>query len=124
VKLAVLLLAIIVGAHYSADHFAQGYGDPAAASRALFYILRGLEGSALFVVIAILARHRWVSVVCLFGLFEESQTAICRAARPIGERPAVELFKGLCGDPWYGVGLIVAVFIASTLLDKLREGQK
>lgn len=120
-KLAIALLLIVVGCHFTYDHVAAGYADPAAASKALFYIFRGIEGVALFAVIALLARHRWVFVVCVFGMFEEGQTAICRAARPIAERPAVELFQGLCGQPWYGVGLLLAVFIATTLADKLRE---
>lgn len=121
-KLAGALLLLVVMTHYAADHLGQAYADPGAASRAWFYILRGVEGVALFAVIACLARNRWVTAVCLFGLFEESQTAVCRAARPIAERPAVELFQGLCGGPWYGVGLLVAALIAASLLDKLREG--
>jgi hypothetical protein len=122
VRLAVLLLVLVVACHFGGDLIAAGYDQPQAASKALFYILRGIEGTALFAVIASLARHRWVTAACLFGMFEESQTAICRAARPIAERPAVELFQGLCGEPWYGVGLFVAALIAVSLLDRLREG--
>jgi len=123
VKLAAWLLLLIVVCHYAGSHLAQGYADPDAAKRAIFYILRGIEGTVLFMVVSTLARNRWVSVVCLFGIFEESQTAICRAAKPIAERPAVELFQGLCGEPWYGVGLFVALGLAVWLADKIREGR-
>ena len=99
-KLAIALLALLVCCHFGGDHLAKGYADPVAASKALFYILRGIEGVALFAVISILARNRWVFSVCCFGMLEEGETAICRAAKPIAERPAVELSHGLCGEPW------------------------
>lgn len=123
-RLAAVLLLLVVLCHYTDSHLAQGYANPDAAARAIFYMLRGVEGAALFVIVAGLARNRWVFAVCLFGMFEESQTTICRAAKPIAERPAVELFKGLCGEPWYGVGLFVAIVLAMHMADRLREGQK
>ncbi len=118
-KLALSLLLLIAACHYSYEWLALLYADHRAAGRAIFYIARGIEGTALFVVIAHLARNRWVSLVCLFGLFEESQTAICRAAKPIAERPAVELFQGLCGEPWYGAGIFIAGAIALAMYYEL-----
>lgn len=111
-RLAVFLLLLVVGCHYTDSHLAKLYEHPEAASKAIFYILRGIEGSLLFVVIASIVRSRFVLLVCLFGVFEESQTAICRAAKPIDTKPAVELFTGICGEPLYGIGLVAAGVIA------------
>jgi len=122
-KLAIALLLLVVGCHYTDGHLAQGFSNHDAAARAIYYMLRGIEGTALFAVVAILARNRWVFLVCLFGMFEESQTTICRAAKPIAERPAVELFKGLCGEPWYGAGLFIALLLATCMADKLKGRQ-
>lgn len=120
-RLAAALLLLVALTHFAYDHIAQAYGDPPAAARAWFYLLRGIEGAGLFAVIACLARNRWVLAVCCLGMFEESQTSICRAARPIAERPAVELFQGLCGEPWYGAGLFLAALVAASLIDRMRE---
>lgn len=122
-KLASALLLLVGVCHFGYDQMARAYADQAAAARALFYILRGIEGVCLFGAVAVLARNRWVFAVCSFGMFEEGETAICRAAKPIAERPAVELFQGLCGEPWYGVGLFVALVLAACLADALREGR-
>jgi hypothetical protein len=122
-RLAAALLLLVACCHYGDSLLAQGYDNPEAAARAIFYILRGIEGVVLFAVIAAITRNRYAFAVCLFGMFEEGQTAICRAAKPIAERPAVELFKGLCGEPWYGVGLLLAALIAASMADKLREGR-
>lgn len=122
-KLAAFLLLLVVGCHYGYDVLAMSYADPAQAGKAWFYILRGVEGAALFGVIAALARHPIVFLVCLFGMVEESQTAICRAARPIAEAPAVEAFTGLCGSPWSLAWMFAVVALAAWIMDKFREGR-
>ena len=122
-RLAAFLLLLVAGCHYGYDVLALNYADPVQAGKAWFYILRGIEGAALFGIIAALDRHPLVFVVCLFGMVEESQTAICRVARPIAEAPAVEAFTGLCGSPWFLAWLFAAAALAAWIIDKLREAR-
>ena len=99
-KLAVFLLLLVAATHYGYDVLAMSYADPVQAGKAWFYILRGVEGAALFGIVAAMAKRPAVFIVCLFGMVEESQTAICRASLPIAEQPAVAAFSGLCGSSW------------------------
>jgi hypothetical protein len=118
VRLPVILLVLIAGTHYFYEILASAYQDQGAAARAIFYALRGIEGAALFVVIGLLARRPLVWLVCLWGAFEESQTAVCRLARGIDNVPGYEAFQGLCGNGWYTLGLMAMAGLAGHMLDK------
>lgn len=120
-RLAVLLFVLVFGVHYGPDLIAVHYPNPEAATKALFYIARGLEGVVLYLLIAILSGGwivRTVWLVCLWGLVEEAQTAVCRLSKPISTVPGVELFSGLCGKDWYVAGLFAALVIGAFILDR------
>lgn len=111
-RLAVVLLVLVAGTHYGHAPLAALFDDPDAASRALFYAFRGVEGTALFALVGLLSRHPAVWAVCLWGVFEESQTAICRIGAGIGSDAGVDLFAGLCGPDWYWGGVVIAALFA------------
>jgi len=121
VRLAAILLVLVASVHYGYEPLALYYEDQAGAARAIFYALRGIEGAALFLVVGLLARKPLVFAVCMWGAFEESQTAVCRLARGIGEVPKYEAFEGLCGNPMYTIGLMIAAGLAIHLLDNNRK---
>lgn len=104
--LAVALLFVLAVTHFGYDAIALGYPDQAAAAKAWFYMLRGIEGVVLFAVVAYLTKSLPVLLVCLLGMFEEGMTAACRAGKPIGESPGYAAFSGLCGQEWHTVGLV------------------
>jgi hypothetical protein len=133
VRLAAFLLLVVAGTHYLYRHLAVGYPDPDVAARAWFYLLRGVGGSLMYAMVALLAAllaasiNDWraypaVAMACLWGLMEEAQTAICRLATGMGEYspPAPD---GLCslltGLPMYSIGIAsgaaLAVYIAVRL---------
>ncbi len=122
-RLAALLLLLIAGTHYLYPVLSINHADPQYTAQAWFYILRGCEGAVLFLVCGLLAGHRLVSAVCCWGFVEEGQTAACRFAAGVDERPQVELFSGLCGTEFYYIGLLAALWLALTWLDK-RRGPK
>lgn len=111
-RLAALLLAIVAACHYGYDILAQAYADPGRAARAWFYILRGMEGAVLYVLVGLLAGHRLVWLVCLWGAFEEGESAVCRLAAGVVNRPAYEPFEGICGNGWYMAGVVMAAWLA------------
>jgi hypothetical protein len=107
-RLAVALLLLVGVVHFGYDLIALAYLDPGAAAKAWFYMLRGIEGVALFAFIAALHRHKAVIAVCALGMFEEGLTTACRASKPIGGVIGYEPFSGLCGREryWLGLGLL------------------
>jgi hypothetical protein len=117
VRLAALLLALIAGTHYGYEPLAQFYENPDRAARAWFYILRGMEGSVLFVLVGLLARQRLVWLVCAWGFYEEGTTAVCRLSagvvKPVEHYP----FEGICGSGWYTAGVLVAAGLALMIHD-------
>ena len=114
-RLASLLFVSVGLTHFAPDWIASLYGNAEQATKAWFYILRGLEGVVLFAVVGCLTRSISVAVVCLWGLLEEAQTAVCRLGKPIAESPPHELFTGLCGQPAYVSGLIAALVIGTAI---------
>ncbi len=111
-RLAVALLVLVGVTHFGPSWIALSYEQQEAADRAWFYMLRGLEGVALFAVIACTYRYRAVIAVCLSGMFEEGMTTACRASKPIGGVLGYELFSGLCGREWYRLGLVLLGLVA------------
>lgn len=119
-RLAAFLLLLVAMTHFSYPYLAAGYAHPGEAERVWFYILRGIEGTALFVLVGLLAGRRMVWAVCAAGAIEESQTSICQLAIGIETAPAHSAFEGICGKGYYMMGLIVALVLAVSLADKLR----
>lgn len=103
-KLAIPLLLVVAVTHFGYELLALGYDQREAAAKAWFYMLRGVEGVALFGAIAAVYRQRAVIAVCLLGMFEEGMTTACRASKPIGGVIGYEPFSGLCGPEWYRLG--------------------
>lgn len=109
-RLALILFALVLGTHAGYPLLASMWPDPDAAARSWFYVLRGIEGAALFLVVAALARREWSLIAaCLWGAAEEAQTAVCRLSLPMGEATSV-LSGGLCDEvlpvPVYLTGAI------------------
>lgn len=128
-RLTWFVMLIVLFTHYSYDPAAELlFAGSGQASRALFYVWRGIAGVALFALVGALAWDRvhpllreCMAAGCLWGMVEEGETAVCRLARPIAERPAVELFSGLCGPLWYQLGLAAACGLALSIV--LKEQQ-
>lgn len=75
-QVAVAIAVIVVGTHYGYYLFDDKQG--------WFYVLRGIEGTALFLLLAHIFRRHWpVAAACFFGAFEEVQTALCGFADPV-----------------------------------------
>lgn len=120
-RLAALLLVLVAATHYGYAPIAALFEDQDQAARALFYVFRGLEGAALYAVIAFLVRHPAVWAVCLWGAIEESQTAVCRLSSGIANEVRVDLFDGLCGPGWYGLGVCIAAGLAASVVQGARQ---
>lgn len=117
-RLAALLLLLVAIVHYSYDILAMGYADQAQAARNIFYVLRGVGGAVLFCIVGLLSRRVLVWMACALGAFEETQTAACGLAVGIDGSPGYEAFQGLCGSPWYTLGLMAIAGLAVHILDK------
>lgn len=119
--LATLLLFLVIGTHYTYDLIAAYYPDPHSAARAIFYVLRGVEGSILYLIVWALVPLRPMhvrlscSTVCAWGALEEAQTAICRASVGITNNPSTGQYHGLCdfvtGIPVYMLTLLAVVLV-------------
>lgn len=111
-RLAILLLLCVAATHFGYDLIALAYTEQAAAAKAWFYMLRGLEGVVLFGVIAALSKSIAVTLVCALGAWEEGLTVACRASKPIGDALGYAPFVGLCGRDWYWIGLAALGLVA------------
>jgi hypothetical protein len=112
---ATLLLAVVV-THYGIDPLCALVPSLAHASKALFYIFRGVEGVVLFSTIAYL--RPVLSWVCAFGAIEEGETAVCRLmAGPLDRPPVATAWSGLCGAasgfPLYMLGIVAAAILVT-----------
>lgn len=117
-RLAAILLLIVAMVHYSYAPLSTGFADSDQAGRGIFYVCRGLGGTALFLLVGLRDKRVLVWLVCAWGACEEAQTAVCGLASGVGEMPAVELFEGLCGKGYYTMGLIAMGILAAKILDK------
>ena len=114
-RLAVVLLVLIALTHYGYDPLAQLFEDPDRSARRIFYALRGFEGTALFFIIGCVCRNFFVRCACLWGIWEESQTAVCQMARGFDGKTAYEAFQGLCGSEMYAFGLCLGFVLICTI---------
>lgn len=119
--LSSILLALVATTHYAPALLGSLYADQAAATRAWFYILRGVEGCVLYLAVWWLAPHRpiyaryGVALACAWGAIEEAETAVCRLAVGIERKAEVPLFSGLC-DQWLGAPVYVLTLVAVLLV--------
>ncbi len=113
-RLAAFLLLLILATHYLPDVLALQYEDQDAASRIIFYRLRGMEGAALFAALGFLIRRPLVQLACGWGFAEELQTATCSLD---GAR---EMFTGLCGKEPYLAGIVMAAVLAYLIARRLK----
>lgn len=109
-RLATLLLLIVALTHYGADPLAEMLGW---RSTALFYALRGIEGAALFAVIALQRFSIVLLLVAGWGFVEEAQTAICRLSQDMTTAPSAAPYAGLCGSWAYYIGVVVLAALAA-----------
>ncbi len=120
-------LAFIVWAtHYGTIILSLTYGNPIAAQKALFYIAQAIKGCFLWLAIASLLPPRAFSIpmwaVCAWGIFEDSQAAVCRMARDIDTVPVVGPWAGLCEGNWTVYGLAVGLIACSAIAYGVRRG--
>jgi hypothetical protein len=95
---ALLLMVVVVHFRYH-DIAAWLYPQRAEyASRALFYVARGVSGAAVFAVLMMLAPPALLlRVACCVGMFAEGATALCRVSYPLDQPvPAGAAAGGLC----------------------------
>lgn len=129
--LGAALLLLVVAVHYGYDPLATWLytHDPQQASKAIFYVFRGIEGAAAWLALLAFAgeRRTWLlTLACCIGAVESAQTAICRLAFPIaGSPPLVPAGGGLCsaggGLPFMTVSAVVLLMLACIALEKLNE---
>lgn len=122
-----LLLVLVVVTHMGYVPIGELYADPAPASKAWQYVLRGFEGVVLYLVVwsmtpwqPVVLRYA-VSLVCAWGALESGQIAVCRLALPMDRPPPrIPLYTGLCdvvtGWPIYALtaGIVLAAAMIST----------
>lgn len=123
--LGAALLLLVCAVHFGYDPLADAfYGGARQAARAIFYIARGIEGAALYVIVwAYAPRSSILTVACAWGAFENAQTAICRAAIGVGQPADAAAFRGLCdagGVPVYQLTAIAMLFILA-MVQEARE---
>lgn len=129
--LASILLVIVVVTHYGYEPMAGFYADPGHAARAIFYVLRGLEASLLYLIVWALTPWKpiyvrlAVSAVCAWGALESVQTSLCRISLGIDNTVGTKPYQGLCdlvtGLPVYMMTLILVLLIFAFQYTKQRE---
>lgn len=126
---ALLLLVAVV--HFGYEPLAHWiYPDAhTQAAKAIFYVLRGLEGAVLWTVVFFKCeRSLLVGIACAWGMAESAQTAVCRLALPIGGgAPVAPSFGGLCdfvsGLPVVGLTAVV-VLVALSIAQEAEHVRK
>lgn len=109
-----LLLIVIAITHYGYDVICNLFHGLNGLEPQVFYILRGIEGVALFSIIAKIRKS--LAIFCLWGIFEEGQTSVCQALQMI--HPVAGKLgygEGLCDQqtnfPFYMVGVLIMALI-------------
>lgn len=115
-------MLVVAANHYGTEPLASFYADPIKAHKALFYIAQGLKGVVLWAVVWwLLAKFKKLTAcgatVCMWGILEDGQVAVCRMALGIESYPIASPGKGLCslvtGHPTFLFGVIVAILVAA-----------
>lgn len=115
-KQGLALLGLVLLTHYAYPVLA----DSAKQASWWFYVLRGLEGTALFVLLLSLSpKQRMAAIVwvfaCFLGAFEEAQTAVCGYAA-MGTEEEIPLWSGLCLEefgywPYAAIGASTMLYL-------------
>lgn len=112
--IAFALLLLVALAHFGPEHIAPAIG---ASETAVEYVLRGVQGFALFTAVAILAQTRLVALACGWGGVETAAQPMCRLAFPMDRPPPVPRDVGLCtaayGESAGLLGLMLALAIVT-----------
>lgn len=129
---AAWLLLLVAAVHVGYEPlaaWAYPHGG-AAAAKALFYILRGVEGAVLWLVVLAWAPERPPALVvaCVWGAVESAQAAACRLALPVGgAAPVAPAWGGVCdlaaGVPVAGVTAL-AVLAALSVVQEMQGGHR
>jgi hypothetical protein len=118
-----LLLVVVVVSHMGYMPIGELYANPLAAAKAWQYVLRGIEGVVLYLVVwsltpwtPVVMRYA-VSLVCAWGALESFQIAACRLALPMDRPPPkTPLYTGLCdlvtGWPIYLLTTLAVLAVA------------
>lgn len=103
-KIAGLMLVVILitlAVHYLPAFLAERYSDPLHAERALFYVMQGAKGLALFgLIVYLLPKSKYMLPVWFaiaWGVWEDALVVGCRLA--IGIENSVTETK----NPWEGI---------------------
>jgi hypothetical protein len=111
-KGALLLLGLLVVAHYAPDFMSWVLGGTVAAWD---YVTQGAQAAALWALVASGAVHVLARAVCTLGVFEAMQRPICRAMFPM-DRPPQTGGQNLCdaafGLPMTWINAIAVLFVA------------
>jgi hypothetical protein len=112
-RFAFVLFAITLGTHYGYEPLTvlTGLGTPGR----WFYLLRGIEGMMLFIVLMSLIPRFYLDArsVCAWGAVEEAQTAAGRLIWGLS-RPAPpdrSLFDAITGLPVYTLSLLAVLWV-------------
>ena len=129
--LGAALFALVAAVHFGYEPLSAGYPDPASAGRAIFYVARGVEGTALYALVWALAWRRLpksrlgISIACSWGCFESAQTAVCRLAVGIGNRTVPGPYRGMCDlaadFPVYGMTAVLVLVAAAVMQEVGRD---
>lgn len=102
-------IAVLLGGIVAATHYGYSFADD---PQGYFYVLRGIEGAIAFGLLGLYFRKNLaVLAVCVWGVFEEVQTALCGYADLI---PSPD--SGMCLElvgpfPYAAIGAAAIVYL-------------
>lgn len=127
-----VLVGLTIGRHHAVDVLALAFDNVMHARRALFYAAGGIVSASLYGLVWLLTPWRpahtriAVSLVCAWGILEESQVTICRVGLGLGQpAPPVDMWRGLCdqlsGTPVSTMTLVLPVVIVYALATMRKQ---
>lgn len=113
------LFAVIAVTHLAYDPLSMIGGSP----QEWFYILRGVEGATVFALLAKAQASLMWGIVCLWGAFENSLTAVCGVGYMVSPTTPAQ-FSGLCdaqtGLPMSLLTVVVALVLAAFIQEQVH----
>lgn len=110
---AVLLMALVILAHFGPELLSLAVGGTVAAWD---YCLQGAQAAALWLCVAALSGGWLVRAIAAWGAFEAAQRPICRAMFPMDQPVRLPAGVNLCeaafGSYVGWAGAVVALFVA------------
>lgn len=104
---ALLLVAAV--AHLAPEHIAQYLGQSTGAWE---YVLRGIEGVALWGVAGSHYKTPEAMAIAAYGMWESAQLTACRAAHSMFHAPRLAPGEGLCTAAGWPVGYWAPAIVA------------